>query len=261
MDSFLQVTAADDAEVKLAAKKTVIISSTRYQQELGKFVAAAGDETDLDSRLHLVEDEVRAIVTEACAETGYDDIPGVTASILMTARQHFADKDKAVDTDGQKPWENQEEDEDSEDEEKTSRVAASAEGTPVPKMDKRKWTPKSLGEIPKDDADGRNPTVQQDVADPASPVNTDEHDLEQIGEKGTLKREDVTKSYTDQVGEKGNKHPNANQANPVTAAGQYAPIVDQDAHKNPVQDVLDQQFNGFVPQNEVDRAISLHNAQ
>lgn len=83
-----------------------------------------------------------------------------------------------------------------------SMAAKTADSTtglagPIPKMDKRKWTPKTVPhDIPGlDDADGRWPTKRKDVVEPItqkpdSPDNKGE--LKEIGE-ATTEHQDVTK--------------------------------------------------------------------
>lgn len=74
-----------------------------------------------------------------------------------------------------------------------------ADGTAVPKMDKHKWTPKSVPELTGvDKADGRHPTKRKDVVSPIS----DEPNLpdneswppKEIGEQVT-EHQDVTKEW------------------------------------------------------------------
>lgn len=64
-----------------------------------------------------------------------------------------------------------------------------AEGTPEPKMDKRKWTPKTVGPIDTEGEDSPHPTKRKDVIDPITVDNKGE--LSEIGENKT-ERQDVT---------------------------------------------------------------------
>ena len=67
--------------------------------------------------------------------------------------------------------------------------------TAVPKMDKRKWTPKSVPELKADDADGRNPTKRKDVTAPIKITQGDAWgepgEFKEIGEQVT-EHQDVT---------------------------------------------------------------------
>jgi hypothetical protein len=65
-----------------------------------------------------------------------------------------------------------------------SMAAKTADAGPVPKMDKRKWTPRTVG-MPEgvDDPNGRHPTKHQDILDTERPKNADK--LTQIGEQVT----------------------------------------------------------------------------
>lgn len=73
-----------------------------------------------------------------------------------------------------------------------------ADAGPVPKMDKRKWTPKTVPALTGvDDPNGKHPTKRKDVVEPItqkpdSPDNKSE--LKEIGE-ATTERQDVTKKY------------------------------------------------------------------
>jgi hypothetical protein len=77
---------------------------------------------------------------------------------------------------------------------------------PEPKMDKRKWTPKTVPELDADDEDGRYPTRRKDVT---QPIRLDQGDrfnpseLKEIGEQVT-EHQDVTQkggpAKTDQGG-------------------------------------------------------------
>lgn len=65
-----------------------------------------------------------------------------------------------------------------------------ADGGPVPTMDKRKWTPQTVKRLDVDDSDGRNPTKHKDILEPIVRRNAD--DLDEIGE-GMTERQDVEK--------------------------------------------------------------------
>lgn len=260
MDSFLQVDASEDSSQRKIARKAIVLSSTRYQQSLHSFVAGAQDADEFEARLGLVQDDLEEIVKNACEEVGYQDADGIIASISLTARQHFADSGNSQDEDqdnqddtvspgaSQPPAQAEESQEVPEDDEtQTTSATKMAEGTPEPKMDKRKWTPKNLGELPKDKADGPHPTEQQDVTDRTRSENTTEHPLKNIGE-GVTERVDVTQDHAVIRAPHTKTFPKGNQANPVTSS------------QNPIRDILNRE-SGFVPQPEVDRIISLHNSQ
>lgn len=81
--------------------------------------------------------------------------------------------------------------------------------TAVPKMDKRKWTPKTVPHdqpLKADDPDGRNPTKRKDVIDPItqkpdSPDNKGE--LKEIGEQVTEHQDVAQKSEVSTSGQGG----------------------------------------------------------
>jgi hypothetical protein len=75
-------------------------------------------------------------------------------------------------------------------------------GEAIPKMDKRKWTPKT---VPHDqplnaDKNGPNPTRRKDIIEPILPKNRD--DLDEIG-KGVTERQDVTQKSEFSKGDQG----------------------------------------------------------
>jgi hypothetical protein len=64
-------------------------------------------------------------------------------------------------------------------------------GGPVPKMDKRKWTPTTVPALEGLDENTRHPSVRKDILEPI--IDADDHSLKEIGEKGALEHQDVTK--------------------------------------------------------------------
>jgi hypothetical protein len=76
-------------------------------------------------------------------------------------------------------------------------------GEAVPKMDKRKWTPKTVPHdqpLNADEKSGPNPTRRKDVIEPILPKNGD--DLDEIGE-GVTERQDVTQKSEFSRGDQG----------------------------------------------------------
>lgn len=106
-------------------------------------------------------------------------------------------------------------------------------GGPVPKMDKRKWTPQSVGKPEVDD--GRWPTKHKDVLDPIKAEN--DHELTEIGEQWT-ERQDVAKDSNPT--EKGR----AEQGGTFDGGG-----------KSAVSSMLDLRDDPFLPRSTVEAAI------
>jgi hypothetical protein len=73
-------------------------------------------------------------------------------------------------------------------------------GGPVPTMDKRKWTPKTVPAPPNVDSDGPNPTRRKDIIAPIVPKN--EGRLTEIGE-GVTEHQDVTQKSEFSKGDQG----------------------------------------------------------
>lgn len=119
---------------------------------------------------------------------------------------------------------------------KESKVATETTGLggPVPTIDKRKWTPKTVTEIDTEGDDSRNPTKRQDVVEAGKPENTTR--LEQVGENVT-ERVDVTRDADDIVGEGGSW---------------------TDGPKSAISSLVESEFDGFLPQADVHRAVLAH---
>jgi hypothetical protein len=116
---------------------------------------------------------------------------------------------------------------------------------PSPKIDKRKWTPENLQQRVQTEGDGSpNPTHSKDVVKPI-PV-TDSKSLNEIGEAVT-ERQDVSKD----------SHPTPTNkrtwpTGEISAVSSSQPDVDA----NPIQQILESDEDGFVPQAVVQRAAS-----
>lgn len=123
-------------------------------------------------------------------------------------------------------------------------------GTPSPKIDKRLWTPKNVKEIPLEGDESRHPTTRTEVKAQGY-ENTKE--LSGIGENKT-ERVDLPSSdnagFSDggEVGKGGTwseKSPSA-----VTAA--------HDPDKNELVEIMRNNYDGFLPQAEVENAVVAH---
>lgn len=121
-----------------------------------------------------------------------------------------------------------------------------ADGGPVPVMDKRKWTPQSVPFLDVDDDDGRWPTRRKDVVEPIKPENADK--LTEIGE-ATTERVDVTKDGGPEKTEQGGTF----TGGPTTAVSSTIP---NDVDKNPITALVQGEYDGFLPQHEVQQAIA-----
>lgn len=126
--------------------------------------------------------------------------------------------------------------------------------SPSPTMDKRLWTPKTVQVIETDNEDGRNPTEKQDIVDRSKPTN--ESKLENIGE-ATTERQDLPSSdnagFSEggvDFGDRTQTFPKGNQADPVTSN------LKDDVDKNPIVDIIENNYEGFVPSSVVQAAIA-----
>jgi hypothetical protein len=133
-----------------------------------------------------------------------------------------------------------------------AQVTASktADGGPVPKMDKRPWTPQNVKEIKTDDPDGPHPTRRKDVVEPIRADNSG--DLEEIGEQVTEHQDVTEKSGPTKADGTGTW-----TEGPKTAVSATIP---NDPDKNPIKALMEGEYDGFVPQNLVQQAIATHKA-
>lgn len=130
---------------------------------------------------------------------------------------------------------------------KREKVDQGGDG-PEPKIDKSKWTPDSVPELHVDDASGSHPTKRKDILDVHSP--SDREGVDEIGEQVT-ERQDVTEGTEQSHSGQGGTFPKGNQADAVTSAK----LVD-DVDKNPLQSLIEGDYDGFTPEVEIQRAIS-----
>jgi hypothetical protein len=127
-------------------------------------------------------------------------------------------------------------------------------GGPEPTINKKPWTPQSVPFLDVDDKDGPNPTKHIDIVEPIKPSNGGDRfnpsKLEDIGEQVT-EHQDVTKKVKDFVGDGTKTFPGTGQAVPVTSSL-------DGVESNPLNELLDGEFAGFVPEDTVQRAISAY---
>jgi hypothetical protein len=126
-------------------------------------------------------------------------------------------------------------------------------GEPLPKMDKSKWTPKNVTEIKTDDENGPHPTKHKDIIGADLPNNGGDRfnpgALSEIGENVT-ERQDVTKDT----------NPSDQGAHTKTWSGGGQSAVTSakadDVYKNPLKELLESDYDGFIPQEVVQSAIA-----
>lgn len=163
---------------------------------------------------------------------------------------------------------------------KTIDVDKDGEG-PSPKMDKSRWNPESLQVVDSEGEGSPNPTRRQDPTQPvdfgSSNPATVEDRLEQAG-KAVTEKQDVTQGTEHSQNIEhypSGSFPN-NGTNPVTSktagacsecgttgvsSGEICPSCGnkrrsaEDVNVNPIQDLIDNGFEGFVPQADVQKAV------
>jgi hypothetical protein len=124
---------------------------------------------------------------------------------------------------------------------------------PSPKMDKKKWSPQNVTEIKADDEDGPHPTERKDIIDSQRPTNGGDRfnpgTLSEIGE-GVTERQDITKDT----------NPSDQGAHTKTWSGGGQSAVTSakadDVYKNPLKELLESDYDGFIPQEVVQSAIA-----
>jgi hypothetical protein len=124
-------------------------------------------------------------------------------------------------------------------------------GGPSPKMDKRKWTPQTVGEPELEGSESRFPTKRKDIVQAVRPSDEPgENNLKEIGENKT-EHQDVTReggpAKTDQGG--------TWSEGPRSAVSAKLP---DDVDKNPIRALMTGEYDGFLPQNVVQQAVAAH---
>lgn len=119
-------------------------------------------------------------------------------------------------------------------------------GGPSPKIDKRKWTPQTVPALKGvDDEDGPHPTRRKDIIEPIIPEDFEE--LSEVGEQVT-EHQDVTKDTKDIIGD----------PTKTWSGGGHSAVSSHDPHKNELVEIMKNDFDGLLPQHEIDRAVVAH---
>lgn len=138
---------------------------------------------------------------------------------------------------------------------KTVNVTKGGE-TPIPKMDKRKWTPENVAPLDTEGSGSPHPTRHQDITDKPDwrDIREDTGHFDQTD--AVLESQDVTqgsetKAVPSPASGGSSWSGNGGQADPVTSAA-------LDVDKNPLREILENDFGGFVPSNVVQQAVARH---
>jgi hypothetical protein len=124
-------------------------------------------------------------------------------------------------------------------------------GGPEPKMDKRKWTPQTVGEPKLEGDESRNPTKRKDIVQPVRPSDEPgENNLKEIGENKT-EHQDVTRDGGIDTPDQGGVWTDG----PRSAISTKLP---DDVDKNPIRALMTGEYDGFLPQNVVQQAVSAY---
>lgn len=114
---------------------------------------------------------------------------------------------------------------------------------PSPKMDKRKWTVENLEQRVQTEGDGSpHPTRAKDVTRPIAVENNDglhPQTLTEVGED-TTEKQDVSKDT--------HPTPTNRRTWPTGEISAVSASLPDDVEKNPIQEILESDFDGFVPQ-------------
>lgn len=139
---------------------------------------------------------------------------------------------------------------------KTADDGLGGKGEASPKIDKRLWTPTTVKELPLEGDESRHPTTRTDVA--AQGYENTPKELTSIGENKT-ERVDLPSSDNggfqsggeDGSGQGGTWSGKKDLAEPVTAAA-------HDVDKNELVEIMKSNYDGFLPQIEVQKAVVAH---
>lgn len=121
-------------------------------------------------------------------------------------------------------------------------------GAPSPKIDKRKWTPNNVKKDFDNDG-GPHPTVHQDIMD--TPDWTEDDFLAQTD--AVTEHQDADKSWTGEMHHTDTWTGTKDQASPVTSV---TGAIDPD--RNPIADLVEYEYEGFVPAHQVEQAVTSH---
>lgn len=135
---------------------------------------------------------------------------------------------------------------------KTAKTAGEDElggkGTPEPKIDKAKWTPQNVKELPLEGDESRHPTKRVDIVDVITADNLSE--LSEIGENKT-ERVDVTKDQ-EQISQ-----PDGS----TWTEGPKTAVSSRDPEKNELVEIMRTNFDGFLPQADVQQIVVSHKSR
>lgn len=126
-------------------------------------------------------------------------------------------------------------------------------GGPSPKIDKRKWTPKTVKELPLEGDESRHPTERTDVA---AQGYDNSGDLTSIGENKTER--EALPSETENAGFQDGGETGDGQGGTWTKGPATAVASTHDVEKNELVEIMKSNYDGFLPQIEVQKAVVAH---
>ncbi len=84
MTSLFQVLAHDDSDKQVRHRKALALANTRVQERFARFTAGAENGDDFWSRVDLIRDDLKSVVTAACHEQGITD-EGYILTVAVSA--------------------------------------------------------------------------------------------------------------------------------------------------------------------------------
>lgn len=262
-----QVLAADDFDDRRTNRKAVAIAVKRSSTRFSGFLAAASDKDDYEARVDLIADELHEVVASACEDMGHEFSESIEQIVRqqLVAAGGFCDDCKSWktgpkancscgDSDANDKDDMSGETEDA-DLAKEGRVATDVTGLggPSPKMDKKRWKPNALndhGNLKPLDTDGdRHHTEHQDITEIADHTK----DFLEQTDVRLDHNTDIDKSWKGEMNHTDTWSGMSGLADPVTSV---TSAVDPD--RNPIADLVEYEYEGFVPAHQVEQAVTSH---
>lgn len=84
--SLFHVIAADETDKRKIARQALVLSETRINERLGKFLGNSKTASEFDNRLSLVADDFKGIIETTCLELGHDNPQAIAKSLYAHYR-------------------------------------------------------------------------------------------------------------------------------------------------------------------------------
>jgi hypothetical protein len=221
--------------------ETTEVEAPAEGTEVPMSMAASSDAAPLDGRQSA---EAHSFEVDLRGQGGF------TASFTVQAKDEYEARQKAIQqsvAQGNPPaWADQ------------VRVLGhrQADAGPVPKMDKSRWSPQNVKELDVDDDDGPHPTRRKDIVEPIKPENGtrfNPSELSEIGEQVTERQSLPSDSDNAGFSEGGETGEGG-----TWTKGPNTAVASHDPQKNELVEIMKNDYDGFLPEAEIQTAVLAH---